>query len=155
MAADQPDLSAPTTPPSTAQPRILVVEDEPEVRRILVAFLRLDNLEAIEAADGEQGFAAAMAEQPALIVSDVMMPRVDGITMLHRLRAQERTRDIPVLLVSGNPDLMGGLQVDGAPVRIIDKPLTYQRFLGVVRDLLPAAAARQADPPPADSTDRG
>ena len=94
------DVSPARTDISPADaPVILVVEDNTDVR----AFLR-EELEAlyrvVEAADGEAGLEAARQHAPALVLSDVMMPRMDGYTLCRKLKADERLRHVPVVLLT-------------------------------------------------------
>ncbi len=83
--------------------RILLVEDDPEMRRFLVRLLTRQH-EVITAEDGERGLAAARDQMPDLVVSDVMMPRMDGYELCRRLKADQHTRNIPVVLVSAIHD---------------------------------------------------
>lgn len=80
--------------------RILVVDDEPDVLLLCRVNLQHAGHEVLEASDGEQGLALAMAEVPDAIVLDLMLPRMDGYGVLSHLLADERTRDIPVLVLT-------------------------------------------------------
>jgi len=80
--------------------RILVVDDEPDVLDLVVYRLRRSGYEVIEAPNGEEGLALAISEQPDLIVADVMMPRVDGYELTRRLRDEDATRGIPIILLT-------------------------------------------------------
>lgn len=119
----QPGLTAPelspdnTPPPGPALPseatdfcvpdavmgqRILLVEDEPEMAQYLLALLQ-PNFEVQHASDGQQAL-QLLNELPDLVISDVMMPELDGVALCHQLKQQESTRHIPVLLVSARSD---------------------------------------------------
>lgn len=80
--------------------RILVVDDEPDVLLLVVYRMRRSGYDVIEARDGDEAFQLAVAEQPDLIVADVMMPRIDGYELTRRLRNEETTRRIPVILLT-------------------------------------------------------
>src|SRR4249920_4269731 len=80
--------------------RILVVDDEPDVLLLFRVNLQHAGHDVLEASDGEQGLAVAMAEAPDAIVLDLMLPLMDGYGVLEHLLADERTRDIPVLVLT-------------------------------------------------------
>lgn len=80
--------------------RVLVADDEPDVRELVVYRMRRAGYEVIEATNGEEAFELARAEAPDLIVADVMMPRVDGYELTRRLRAEPATQRIPVILLT-------------------------------------------------------
>jgi len=79
---------------------VLVVDDEPDKRQLLAFALEMEGYEVHTADDGEAGLAAVAAHQPDLIVTDVMMPGMDGYEMIRRLRSDPRTRFIPVIIQS-------------------------------------------------------
>ncbi len=79
---------------------VLVVDDEPDKRQLLVYALQLEGCEVSEAADGIEGLAAVEASQPDLIITDVMMPRMNGYDMIRRVRSNPQTRFIPVIIQS-------------------------------------------------------
>jgi DNA-binding response OmpR family regulator len=83
-----------------APKRILVVDDEADVRELVVYRLRRSGYDVVEASHGEEALRLALAEAPDLVVADVMMPRVDGYELTRRLRADEATRNIPVILLT-------------------------------------------------------
>lgn len=106
-------------------PLVLLVEDNPDLR----TYLR-ENLSAkyhvIEAADGESGWELALNRRPGLIVSDIMMPGIDGIALCKRLKADQRTSHIPVILLtakSSSAQELEGLEA-GAEV-YISKPFNF------------------------------
>ena len=87
--------------------RVLVVDDDPTVREVVVSYLRADRHEVAEAADGETAL-RRMREQPAdLVVLDLMLPGIDGLEVCRRLRA---TSDVPVIMLTalGRRDRPGG-----------------------------------------------
>ncbi len=87
-----------------ASMKILVIEDETTIRQNLVRMLQMENFEVISAEHGEAGVAAALAELPDLIISDVMMPHLDGFGVLEALRAQDSTMLIPFLFLTALDD---------------------------------------------------
>ncbi|GAB3830789.1 hypothetical protein GCM10028821_19680 [Hymenobacter jeollabukensis] len=82
-----------------ARPLVLVVEDNPEMRAYIQSCLTVE-FRVLTADDGEQGLERAIATVPDLVVSDLMMPRLDGLELCRRLRADERTSHVPVILLT-------------------------------------------------------
>jgi CheY-like chemotaxis protein len=83
---------------------VLVVDDHPETRELYGTTLRYAGFQVIEAGDGAEGSEKAAALQPDVILLDYAMPQMDGGEMVRRLAANERTRDIPVVLLSAFAD---------------------------------------------------
>jgi len=81
-------------------PRILVVEDDPDNRRIVVKVLAVDGYTTLEAADGESAVALARREHPDAILMDLAMPGVDGWEAARRLKADPATADIPIVALT-------------------------------------------------------
>ena len=94
---------------------VLVVDDEPDKRQLLAFALSREGYEVRTADDGVEGLAAVNEQQPDLIVTDVMMPRMDGYEMVRRVRSDPRTKFIPVIIQSaargGAEDIRLGSEV--------------------------------------------
>ena len=86
--------------------KILVIEDEPEMRRNLATILRLENFQPLTAENGRAGLESVRTNKPDLILCDVMMPELDGFGLLRELRANQSTHTIPVILLSGYADTL-------------------------------------------------
>jgi DNA-binding response OmpR family regulator len=80
--------------------KILIVEDEQSLRRALVEKMSTEGFEIIEAGDGEEGLKAALQNKPDLILLDIVMPKMDGITMLGKLRESEWGKNANVLILT-------------------------------------------------------
>ena len=80
-------------------PRILVIEDDDAIRDLISTNLEMAGYDINQAPDGIKGQALAVQLQPDLIMLDLMLPKVDGFTVCQRLRRDERTADIPVLML--------------------------------------------------------
>lgn len=80
--------------------KILVVEDDQDIRDLLVDSLADLGYDVVEAADGGTGFQCALAEHPDIILLDVMMPVMDGYEVLQKLRVDPATKSVPVIMVS-------------------------------------------------------
>jgi len=103
--------------------RILVVDDNPDVRLALATILEDAGHDILEAEDGEQVFDLVIGEGPELVLLDVMMPRVSGFDALATLKADTRTSQVPVIMVTakGRPEDMAMARSLGA-VEYITKP---------------------------------
>ncbi len=81
---------------------VLVVDDSPTIRAVLAKMLIQDGYSVLRAEDGEKALELARAERPALIFLDIVLPGTNGFMVLRALRHDERTRDIPIVMISGN-----------------------------------------------------
>jgi CheY-like chemotaxis protein len=88
-----------------SSPPILIIDDDPSTRDLVVAVLTAADFEVLTAPDGRAGLAVAQAAQPALILLDMMMPGMDGITTCEYLKEDPQTREIPVVGMTGSDDL--------------------------------------------------
>lgn len=80
--------------------KILIVEDERPLREALRDKLTREGYQVIEAGDGEEGLVKAKQEQPVLILTDIMMPKMDGFALMQALRNDDDLKSIPVVVVS-------------------------------------------------------
>ena len=88
-----------------AIPRILIVDDEPDVRFMMRLIFESAGYQVTEARHGVAGLKSIKAKQPDLVTTDVMMPMMDGLEFIEHLRSDPDTAGIPILVVSGNSDL--------------------------------------------------
>ncbi len=125
------------------QPRILVAEDNPDMRQYLVKLLAADyDVEAV--ADGEAALASVLARPPDLIVTDVLMPGVDGQALLRAIRAHPGTRSLPVVQLSaqaGEESVLEGL--GGGSDDYVRKPFSARELLARVRTHLELVRMRR------------
>jgi signal transduction histidine kinase/PAS domain-containing protein len=139
--AASPDAATSSKAPGA---RILVADDNADMRQYLTRLLSPSW--AIETvADGEAALAAALRAPPDLVLSDVMMPRMDGVALLRALRADPRTRTLPVILLSaraGEQAVSSGLQT-GADDYVL-KPFSARELVSRVGTHLELARVRQA-----------
>jgi CheY-like chemotaxis protein len=85
--------------------RILIVDDEPDIRFLMRLIFEGAGHEVTEARHGGAGLKSVKARQPDLVTTDVMMPTMDGLEFIRRLRFDPETAAIPILVVSGNSEL--------------------------------------------------
>ncbi len=117
-------------------PLLLVVEDQPDLRAF-IADLFTDKYRVLLAADGAEGLAAATEHVPDLIISDVLMPQLNGIELCRRLKTDERTSHIPLLLLTARTD--SAHQAEGLETGADDyigKPFDVPVLVLKVRNLL-------------------
>src|SRR4030042_4963974 len=85
----------------TTKPRILCVDDEPNVLKFLEAVLVPYGYEVVKAEDGEEALEKLKGERINLVLSDVTMPKLDGFEACRRIKADKRNRNIPVVIITG------------------------------------------------------
>ena len=117
--------------------KILVVDDDTAINELIKVNLELAYYKVITAYDGNKAYALAKQEQPDLIILDVMMPEVDGYTVAKRIRENDSTKDIPIIMLTA----LGMLQnkVDGFNIGVDDylvKPFEMEELLVRVKALL-------------------
>lgn len=86
-------------------PKILVIDDDEKARQLIQVILRSRDYQVVVAKDGPEGLALATTEGPDLIVLDVVMPGMDGFEACDRLKKDERTKGIPVLMLTATDDV--------------------------------------------------
>jgi DNA-binding response OmpR family regulator len=92
---------------------VLVVDDDPVIVRLLEVNFEMEGFAVRTAADGLEGLESAKAQHPDVIVSDVMMPRMDGLQLVNELKADPATASIPVILLSAKAqadDVRAGIE---------------------------------------------
>jgi DNA-binding response OmpR family regulator len=114
--------------------KILIIEDEPEMRRNLTTVLRLERFNPLPAENGRVGIELAKKEKPDLILCDVTMPELDGYGVIAALRADIETVAIPLILLAAkgeNPDLSAGRDLGAGDYLTI--PVMKLDLLGAIR----------------------
>jgi two-component system cell cycle response regulator DivK len=87
---------------SRPRPRVLIVDDSPHTRELYSEYLTFRGLAVITAADGESALRLALTTKPDLVVLDLAMPGMNGITVVHRLKRDRHTRRIPIVVLTGH-----------------------------------------------------
>ncbi len=129
--------------------RILLVEDNPQTRKLFRVTLESQGCEVLEAADGHTALQLAAAERcPDLIIQDILLPDIDGIELAARLRASPGCATVPIIAVSGFAQRMFGEEADGAGFadRLL-KPLEPSQLLELVRPYVTLAPEAAPAPP--------
>ena len=118
-------------------PRILIVDDEPINLDILQTRLSVHGYEILTATNGEEALAVATAQQPDLILLDIMMPKIDGIDVCRRLKADASLPFMPIILVTAkadSKDVVAGLEA-GAE-EYLTKPIDQAALVARVKSML-------------------
>jgi len=117
---------------------LLVVEDISDILNLLEATLKFKGYRVVTARNGEEALEALHKERPALIITDILMPKMDGFNLVHRLRIDPETRTIPVVFLSATyvaPEDKLFAQSIGVN-RFIEKPVDLVKFLPIVERIL-------------------
>ncbi len=117
--------------------KILVIDDDTAINELVKINLELEGYTVFQANDGVKGFALAKQELPNLIILDIMMPEVDGFTVAKRIRENETTKDIPIIMLTALSELND--KVNGFNIGVDDylvKPFEIEELKVRVRALL-------------------
>lgn len=117
--------------------KILVIDDDKSINELVKVNLELAGYKVLQAYDGTKGFALVKQELPSVVVLDVMMPEVDGFTVAKRIRQNETTKDIPIIMLTAMSELND--KVNGFNIGVDDylvKPFEIEELLVRVRALL-------------------
>jgi DNA-binding response OmpR family regulator len=122
-----------------SQKKILVVDDDPDVRLGLQLRLTANHYDVIFAGDGVAGIAEARKHMPDLMILDLGLPAGDGFSVLERLKANEKLSSIPVIVLSGR-DRVGNRDraIKAGARTFLQKPMANDKLLGVIRLVLEA-----------------
>jgi DNA-binding response OmpR family regulator len=122
---------------TVAEPSVLIVDDDPVVRRMLQLTFEAEGFNVVTAADGVEALAAVRSDRPAILVLDIMMPKLDGMKVMRELKADDDLRNIPVILLSAKAtsfDIELGLK--GGAADYVTKPCDPIDLVDRVRNLL-------------------
>ena len=117
---------------------LLVVEDVADTRNLVELTLKFKGYRVITATNGQEALKAIEKERPSVIITDILMPRMDGFTLVHRLRVHPDTRDIPVVFLSATyvaPEDKDFAIAIGV-TQFIEKPIDIEELLQTVSKLL-------------------
>lgn len=126
----------------TQQGYLLVVEDIPDILRLLDATLKFKGYRVVTASNGQEALEAIQQERPAIIITDILMPKMDGFSLVHRLRINPETRDIPVIFLTATyvaPEDKAFALTIGV-TRFIEKPVNFEQFLPAIAEIMAKGA---------------
>jgi len=127
------------------RPTVLVVEDEAHIRELVSLHLRLEELVPVEAADGDTGLTLARSRPFDLIILDLMLPGLDGVTVCRAIRRDSPNADTPILMLTARREESDKvLGLDSGADDYLTKPFGIRELLARVRALLRRGEASQA-----------
>ena len=133
---------------------VLVVDDDATLRRVLCAAINWFGLNTLEAEDGEQALDIYLREKPALVITDIYMPKMNGIHLLRTLRRNDPDSKI-VLITGGTNYWQLARDRDSRPDGFLEKPFTVADLLKLVRTLMADKPAAPPSPAAAGEQPRG
>lgn len=120
------------------QDYLLIVEDDPDILELLDTTLTFRGYRVITARNGKEALEVVKKQHPAIVIADIMMPTLDGFGLVHRLRINRDTRDIPVVFITATyvapEDKEFALNIGAT--RFIEKPINLEDFLTTIAELL-------------------
>lgn len=122
---------------NTGSDYLLIVEDDPDILKLLDTTLKFSGYRVITARNGREGLEVVQKELPAIVIADIMMPKLDGFGLVHRLRINPETRNIPVVFITATyvaPEDKEFAFSIGA-TRFIQKPVDLDEFLRTIAEL--------------------
>ena len=118
--------------------RVLIVEDDPAILANLSRFMRLEGFEVITARNGAEALHAALRLKPHLVLSDLVMPEMDGESLLAALRAEGATASVPVIFLTASADrAQRDAKLELGAADYLVKPLDLKDLLAAIRRHLP------------------
>jgi two-component system KDP operon response regulator KdpE len=128
-------------------PKILIVDDDPSLRRALRTRLRANHYETVQASNGYSAIVVAQREQPNLIILDLGLPVGDGFGVLDRLKGSDTLSNIPVIVLTArDPHINAQKTLLAGATAYFQKPADNDQLLAVIRANLPNEWSRTALP---------
>ncbi len=128
-----------------SRPTVLVVEDEAHIRELVCLHLGLEHLSCVEAAAGDEALELAREQRFDLVILDLMLPGLDGVTVCRAIRKDSKNTDVPILMLTARreeSDKVVGL--DSGADDYLSKPFGVRELMARVRALLRRASARES-----------
>ena len=117
---------------------LMVVEDIPDILALLDTTLKFKGYRVVTARNGQEAYELIQKERPALVITDILMPKMDGFSLVHRLRLDPNTRNFPVIFLSATyvalEDKAFALTIGAT--RFMEKPVVLEEFLPLIEELL-------------------
>lgn len=127
---------------------LLVVEDVPHILELLEVTLRFKGYPVVTARNGQEALEKIAQERPALVITDILMPKLDGFALVHKLRSDPLTNQIPIIFLSATyvtpEDKLFAMSL-GA-IRFLEKPVDTEDFLLTIAEVLTAGPSTVPQP---------
>jgi CheY-like chemotaxis protein len=127
---------------------ILVVEDVPHILELLEVTLRFKGYPVLKARNGQEALEIIAQERPSVVITDILMPKLDGFALVHKLRTDPKTNSIPIIFLSATyvtPEDKKFAMSLGA-IRFLEKPVDTEEFLLTVAEVLTAGPSTIPQP---------
>jgi two-component system response regulator VicR len=118
--------------PATQRETVMVVDDEPEITEVVASALEDDGFNVEKASDGRRALELVERHPPDAMVLDLNLPKVDGLQVVQRCRANPATRDVPIIIVSGSRDALQ--EIDLQSLVFVEKPFDLEVLLVLIED---------------------
>jgi CheY-like chemotaxis protein len=117
---------------------VLIVDDIPDILKLLDATLKFKGYRVVTARNGEEALEVIQKERPALVIADILMPKMDGFSLLHRIRLDPDIRDLPVIFLSATYVAEEDKEFAHAigVTRFVEKPVDWEKFLPIISEIL-------------------
>lgn len=123
--------------------KVLVVDDEVHIRKVVAIKLNNNGYEVITAEDGKEGYDLAVSEMPDMIISDFQMPNMTGIEMVEKLRQDEKTKEIPVIMLTARGFAIEDHQKQMLNIaEFLSKPFSPKELLRTIQDVIEPCHAK-------------
>lgn len=133
---------------NTGSNYLLLVEDDPDILNLLETALKFSGYRVVTARNGREGLEAIKQERPAIVIADIMMPKLDGFGLVHRLRLNPATRDIPVVFITATyvtpEDKEFALNIGAT--RFIQKPVALDELLRTIKEIKKQETSAEPEP---------
>jgi len=120
--------------------KILVIEDDPDARSLIETVLKLEGFDVTLAADGREGLDKVSVESPDLIITDISMPRLDGLSLIQLLRTMPLFRAVPILAITSFGTERATTALRAGANRALARPIRNELLVEFVNNLLKTEA---------------
>ncbi|MFL6213038.1 MAG: response regulator [Blastocatellia bacterium] len=122
--------------------KILLVEDDPDTQTALAMLFEMEGFEVITASDGEEAYLRAVSESPDLIVTDINMPKVNGLDLIRLVRSDGRIEGIPIVAMSAVEKQYLNHAMELGAIAVAQKPIEFDHFISLVARIVSARHRR-------------
>jgi DNA-binding response OmpR family regulator len=127
---------------SEVKNKILLVEDDADTQAALAMLFEIEGFEVITASDGEEAYLRAVSESPDLIVTDINMPKVNGLDLIRLVRSDGRIEGIPIVAMSAVEKQYLNRAMELGAIAVAQKPIEFDHFLSLVARIVSARHRR-------------